>query len=166
MTMQPPAKFVTGRIMGNASEPIADPTSEMSQTPETDAVFAQHKNIAWVDEWKCAQALLELARSLETRLRAAEEERSAYWTVLELLCERFPDRPIGDLPGSVDEQSARIASLEAELERVRKDAAKLKEGVIAWAFPDTPNYKLRRETLEMAERDSAAQSAGKEKERG
>ena len=35
--------------------------------------------------------------------QALESEKTAYWTVLELLCERFPDRPIGDLPGSVDE---------------------------------------------------------------
>lgn len=46
------------------------------------------------------------------RAQRAEEDRKAYWTALELLCERFPEcQAIGDLPGWVDEQSSRIAEL-------------------------------------------------------
>ena len=154
MTMQPPAKFVTGRIMGNASEPIADPTSEMSQTPEKiklDHVQRAEAELL-IDRISTDEdalrdfvfAAIYFRADLETRLRAAEEERSAYWTVLELLCQRFPDRPIGDLPGSVDEQSARIASLEAELERAK-----------ALLFEACPFLDL----LSRARIDSAAQSA-------
>jgi len=61
------------------------------------------------------------ARSLETRLRAAEKALELGWA--HKVCENCGADMMCERDKTVEHQSDRIASLEAELERVRKEKA-------------------------------------------